>query len=162
MTAAWKTWAAPTPDADLWEWQAGRCAWCGRNVGDVLWLDHCHMTGLVRGYLCRSCNRVEGSGENGEWDEWRNGDHTATAIGHVDWYVNQRGETAISQRSALYFYSRTERQNWWRSLVAAHEAGEFVWPLDAPLTDMARTRRDHFREQTRAAVASLGSISGAS
>lgn len=40
-------------------WQDGRCAVC--NVrGMHLAEDHDHVSGLVRGYLCRSCNTREG------------------------------------------------------------------------------------------------------
>lgn len=39
-------------------WQADRCAICGRLNARVE--DHCHRTGLFRGYLCRSCNTREG------------------------------------------------------------------------------------------------------
>lgn len=42
----------------LAEWQDGRCAVCGR-VSDLV-LDHDHASGLVRGWLCRSCNTLEG------------------------------------------------------------------------------------------------------
>ncbi len=41
------------------EWQNGRCAACGIYADLVL--DHDHETGLVRGWLCRSCNVREGS-----------------------------------------------------------------------------------------------------
>lgn len=40
-------------------WQAERCAICGRQGAPAE--DHCHRTGLFRGYLCRSCNTREGS-----------------------------------------------------------------------------------------------------
>ncbi|MFB7592417.1 endonuclease domain-containing protein [Streptomyces sp. NPDC056169] len=40
-------------------WQAGRCAVCG-VTGLHLAEDHDHVSGLVRGYLCRSCNTREG------------------------------------------------------------------------------------------------------
>ncbi|MGP4114642.1 endonuclease domain-containing protein [Streptomyces sp. 4N509B] len=43
----------------LADWQAGRCAVCGR-VRDLV-CDHDHATGLVRGWLCRSCNTMEGT-----------------------------------------------------------------------------------------------------
>lgn len=45
-------------EAALADWQAGRCAICGRT-GDLV-CDHDHATGLVRGWLCRSCNTLEG------------------------------------------------------------------------------------------------------
>jgi hypothetical protein len=40
-------------------WQDGRCAVCGVR-GMHLAEDHDHVSGLVRGYLCRSCNTREG------------------------------------------------------------------------------------------------------
>ena len=42
----------------LREWQADRCAMCGRV--ESLRMDHDHKTGLVRGLLCHSCNVLEG------------------------------------------------------------------------------------------------------
>uniref|UniRef100_UPI003F4990E4 endonuclease domain-containing protein n=1 Tax=Streptomyces sp. CA-136453 TaxID=3240050 RepID=UPI003F4990E4 len=41
-------------------WQDGRCAVCG-ETGHRLVLDHDHATGLVRGWLCTSCNTREGT-----------------------------------------------------------------------------------------------------
>ncbi|MFD9517676.1 endonuclease domain-containing protein [Streptomyces sp. NPDC059979] len=43
----------------LEHWHGGRCAICGARHA-VLVEDHDHVTGLVRGYLCRSCNTREG------------------------------------------------------------------------------------------------------
>jgi hypothetical protein len=39
----------------------GRCAICGNTwqIGRLV-DDHCHRTGQIRGYLCRSCNTREG------------------------------------------------------------------------------------------------------
>jgi hypothetical protein len=42
----------------LLTWQADRCAICGELGGDVE--DHCHRSGLFRGWLCHSCNIREG------------------------------------------------------------------------------------------------------
>jgi hypothetical protein len=39
--------------------QRGRCAICKRTetqIGEKLFVDHCHKTGRVRGLLCRNCN----------------------------------------------------------------------------------------------------------
>lgn len=46
----------------LWNWQQARCAVCAVGVEDVKFLarDHDHATGLLRGLLCPSCNRLEG------------------------------------------------------------------------------------------------------
>ena len=43
----------------LVRWQGGRCAICGK--GKDLVCDHDHETGLVRGWLCQSCNTMEGT-----------------------------------------------------------------------------------------------------
>jgi hypothetical protein len=40
-------------------WQAGRCAICG-ETGRRMVCDHDHESGLVRGWLCSSCNTREG------------------------------------------------------------------------------------------------------
>lgn len=42
----------------LSRWQAGRCAICDGPAGQVE--DHCHRSGLFRGYLCLGCNVREG------------------------------------------------------------------------------------------------------
>jgi hypothetical protein len=84
-------WAWPVADADvaaasacdevaardlLQRWQRNRCAVCGDppNVGGTrLVLDHDHQTGLVRGYLCQSCNIREGQyrGDYGVFIDYR-------------------------------------------------------------------------------------------
>lgn len=40
-------------------WHSDQCAICGHTCHD-LQPDHDHETGLMRGYLCRSCNTKEG------------------------------------------------------------------------------------------------------
>ena len=37
--------------------QEGRCAICDRDPRDNLMVDHNHLTGVVRGLLCATCNR---------------------------------------------------------------------------------------------------------
>ncbi len=39
--------------------QTGRCAICLNNL-EKLHVDHCHITGKVRGLLCQKCNTVLG------------------------------------------------------------------------------------------------------
>lgn len=47
---------------DLLEFQAGSCALCRRATGKTkrLAVDHDHATGLVRGLLCGTCNKILG------------------------------------------------------------------------------------------------------
>ena len=43
--------------AELVEQQQGRCALCDRHPGTKgLQIDHCHITGKIRGLLCMTCN----------------------------------------------------------------------------------------------------------
>ncbi|WP_352243032.1 endonuclease domain-containing protein [Lentzea sp. NBRC 105346] len=51
-------WPPPVPGQTVAQWQAGRCAICGVPGGSVV--DHCHRTGLFRGFLCTGCNTREG------------------------------------------------------------------------------------------------------
>lgn len=43
---------------NMLELQGGGCAICGRKAasGKYLHVDHCHITGVVRGVLCHQCN----------------------------------------------------------------------------------------------------------
>jgi len=44
---------------EIWIEQCGRCAICKKHeqeLGKVLYIDHCHSTGKVRGLLCQKCN----------------------------------------------------------------------------------------------------------
>jgi hypothetical protein len=46
------------------DWQNERCAVCGRRT-QALRTDHDHETGLIRGFLCPSCNTSEGCSRGG-------------------------------------------------------------------------------------------------
>jgi hypothetical protein len=52
-----------------YDFHDGRCALCGGPRGDVE--DHCHRSGLVRGELCRPCNRREGRHHGGIYQRYR-------------------------------------------------------------------------------------------
>lgn len=53
---------APGEYGRLYEFQGGRCAICERATGAAkkLSVDHDHKTGLVRGLLCGTCNKLLG------------------------------------------------------------------------------------------------------
>lgn len=150
--AAWSKWPLPSPsdDVDMWEWQDGRCAWHGgRPTQANLVEDHCHMTGLVRGYLCRRCNIVEGKSFDPAWDEWREGDNPAFALKEFRIYVGWGG-TPISPQSALNYYSRAELNAWFEQ-IPGHLEGGAPWPTDAPWIETAIARRDHAEARLREA-----------
>ena len=56
----------------LSEWHDGRCAMCDLGGGGNV-CDHDHETGLIRGYLCPSCNVREGMdfGRSRGWANYR-------------------------------------------------------------------------------------------
>lgn len=138
MSLAWTGWDAPAKSDDLWSWHDGRCASCGRNTSDLV-TDHCHMTGLVRGLLCRSCNSCEGWQGDEKWGDWRSGKNPANAIKHFEIYVG-RHDTPISFASALSYYTHSEKQQWFKDVVADLEAGD-GWPDEAPWTEAATARK---------------------
>jgi hypothetical protein len=47
------------------EYHDGRCAICGERPSELI-VDHDHWCGLVRGYLCKSCNILEGKAQADE------------------------------------------------------------------------------------------------
>lgn len=154
MTAAWKSWRRPSEGEviDLFDWQDDRCAWCGYSNGDRrLVRDHCHFTGLVRGYLCSGCNSQEGWADDSVWGAWRSGDNPAHALGHWEIYRNHMGVTPISPQGALNYYSHHERLAWFALIPQALSDGA-PWPEDAPWIDTAVARREAGHEQVRAAL----------
>jgi len=40
--------------------QGGKCAVCGVTPSKTMDIDHCHVSGAVRGLLCTNCNRMIG------------------------------------------------------------------------------------------------------
>jgi hypothetical protein len=84
-------------DGVLARWQDGRCAICGR-VRDLV-LDHDHATGLVRGWLCNSCNTTEGTNQEPDtiFSLYRER-HPAVILGLTIRYLNPiTGEYATPQ-----------------------------------------------------------------
>ncbi|WP_329521087.1 endonuclease domain-containing protein [Spirillospora sp. NBC_01491] len=68
LPARWPT--DSPPDRFVW-WtlyplQAARCAIC--RIAPPQVIDHDHITGLVRGLLCRDCNQLESQAGRGVWD----------------------------------------------------------------------------------------------
>ena len=66
-------------------WQDGRCALCGFR--DSLVKDHCHVSGIVRGFLCPSCNVTEGKSDHNLASR-RSGTTPAALMGIEDVYIN--------------------------------------------------------------------------
>lgn len=166
MGEAWRRWKVPAdlPHDDLYGWQDGRCAMCGRGCsldsrsGRHVQLveDHCHMTGLVRGFLCRSCNSQEGwADDTSRWSAWRNHDTPARALGYVDIHENLYGNTAVSPGSALHYYTLQERRQWWSTLATTLVKAGAEWPTDAPWTDVAATRKQAAETAQREAMAAV-------
>jgi hypothetical protein len=76
-------------------WQAGRCALCGRKARLVT--DHDHVTGLVRGELCRNCNSLEGKSRARIVEKYRQR-NPASICGVVELYFSEfTGEHAKPQ-----------------------------------------------------------------
>lgn len=78
-----------------------RCAVCGR-APIVLIIDHDHLTGLVRGLLCRRCNSGEGKPTAGNrllFDAYR-GRNPALIVGHWENY-GSRSPVLISVTNRL-------------------------------------------------------------
>lgn len=75
-------------DIRMLEFHADRCAACGRS-GKHLVDDHDHFTGRVRGFLCRSCNTLEGVCRPGVLDLYRE-THPAKILG-IERYYTGRG-----------------------------------------------------------------------
>lgn len=140
---AWKSWPLPAdPEIDMFEWQDDRCARCSRsNVTRRLVLDHCHMTGLVRGYLCSSCNSAEGWGGDEIWGGWRTGDNPANALGQYEIYRNHMGATPVSSQGEIHWYSHEERIAWF-TLAPERLAEGMPWPEDVPSLATSAARRD--------------------
>lgn len=81
----------------LAQWHSGRCAICGR-ASDLV-CDHDHATGLVRGWLCRSCNTSEGTNREPDtiFARYRER-HPASILGLTIRYLNPvSGEFARPQ-----------------------------------------------------------------
>ena len=78
-------------------WQRGRCAICGRKPSSGLDTDHDHETGLIRGYLCRSCNTAEGCGRGGKFAKYRER-CPAVICGYADYYYDPIGHRYAKPR----------------------------------------------------------------
>lgn len=86
----------------LRQWQRDRCGMCGvqERVAGRLVMDHDHMTGLIRGWLCRSCNVTEGRSDHPRWEAWRNGQNPAAILGISEEYIHMIPGAAVLERMA--------------------------------------------------------------
>ena len=82
---AFTFWESPQEGESMRAWQDGRCALCGFR--DSLVKDHCHVSGLVRGFLCPSCNVTEGKSDH-NLASWRSGTTPAALMGIEDAYID--------------------------------------------------------------------------
>lgn len=85
---------------DIDRWQGGRCGICA-TVGRLV-LDHDHATGLVRGYLCRRCNQLEGVNDHPRLVRWRSGWNPAALMGVAEQYVDPMTGRTDAETDALF------------------------------------------------------------
>jgi len=81
-------------------WQEYRCAFCGNDKANLV-LDHCHESGLARGFLCSSCNTTEPRRyyDDVEWDIYRR--FPPTALLKLKFYYNDFGSSPYPQWSVF-------------------------------------------------------------
>ncbi|PJN31660.1 hypothetical protein CG747_44170 [Streptomyces sp. CB02959] len=100
------------------DWHAGRCAVCGR-AGARLVDDHCHATGLLRGWLCSGCNGQEGKNPLSLYSAYRYrppavllrwaipyGDPRREGAQPLPWIVATYGERPREPRAAAEYLAR--------------------------------------------------------
>lgn len=100
-------WAWPLPEREptedpadlLHAWQDGRCANCGSDRRRLV-EDHDHTTGLVRGYLCRSCNVREGVSTEDERIARYRARNPASILGVSVLYIDPFGKDAVARQPA--------------------------------------------------------------
>lgn len=94
---AFTFWESPQEGELMRAWQDGRCALCGFR--DSLVKDHCHVSGLVRGFLCPSCNVTEGKSDH-NLASWRSGTTPAALMGIEEVYINPVTGTPLPRYAA--------------------------------------------------------------
>jgi hypothetical protein len=154
MTPAWKS--SDLAPVGVLDWHASTCAMCGETRRTVL--DHCHATGLVRGYLCRRCNAAETNSTAEHWQAWRAWDNPARALNSPVTYEEGWGfdATPLHPGVPLSYADDTERRAWWAEQVAAAERGD-DWPT-AYISSPAAVQRheDEWQRMCAAAIAIPG------
>lgn len=123
----------PTRDS-MRRWQDGRCGLCGFR--EVLVVDHCHDTGLIRGLLCRSCNITDGVGNGDGLDQWRAGVTVAAELGIEEIYVDVFGRTPRRVEPA-----EAELDSISSAMVSSDDAGEAIIAEMIRRSDEQRKRR---------------------
>lgn len=88
-------------------WQDGCCTVC--SIDAKLVTDHCHVSGLIRGMLCASCNVKEGN--------WHH------CSGAIDRY-RQRPPAALLDIRLRYYSART---GYAEPLPAPYRGAAFPW-----------------------------------
>lgn len=83
----------------LVEWQDRRCAMCGYDDCRLV-LDHCHESGLARGFLCSPCNIAESkSYDSTKWDIYRT--FNPCKMLKLNFYYNDFGSSPYPMESLL-------------------------------------------------------------
>ncbi|MPV50074.1 hypothetical protein GCG21_08655 [Pseudactinotalea sp. HY160] len=139
----WRYWEPPAHGETFWNWSGNRCAMCGDCYATVT--DHCHMTGLIRGRLCTSCNIREARSDHGRWQAWRDGENPAFRHGFAVVYYSPFSGTVLSPHSKLLLLTPEKRQEWWDEQAHRASMGQ-PWPTEVRPT---AEDWDRWEEQSR-------------
>lgn len=123
--------AAGRDGSVLEHWQGGRCAVCAARA--VLVQDHDHVTGLVRGWLCRSCNTREGADRApgsvfGHYRERHPAAILCLTIRYVDPHTGEEAQPLPARPSRLTAEDKARNPFLAARRVAAARAAEELTP----------------------------------
>jgi hypothetical protein len=121
-------------DGELWYDTDQHCSICG-DEGDLV-QDHCHTTGLFRGYLCRSCNLAEGIRDSATLKAWRTS-APYLKIGRRWLYRQECDDCTMEDLEDIAFPIWLDYHSWWKDEMVGHLM------VNEPLAKMlARTMRE--------------------
>lgn len=84
-------------------------------------MDHCHLSGTTRGYLCRGCNNIESRTVHPAFAAWRAGRNPARLLGLEERYVPLFGGDGLALNLQLEAH---------RLLALAIESADFFTEID--------------------------------